>query len=482
MLVEDIRQINNINDLSKVLKRVLNIDIISDDAYYLLNDKIMLKNFLFNLLSEQKKNILKNNNDKINIKTLFKNQIIKKEKLYRIYKSYPNINRNLGTFPSIFLEKTENKGACAKKIFDIMSKYSMRLNYEIPGRFVTEEILLSAISNFERELSDVTNQKIQILFVGNGCNGNAFKISVITDKEQEDFLYKIFYPRRQDKNMAMEFRHGSDLEVIYSYFGNKNERKNKFAKFYAGRFSTQYDKDAFLLTEFVKMREDYSEPNNLYLDYIISSDTKVANKINGKIVDFGALKIIAPELVDKNLRKLVRIVLMRINKSFDKDIIKYNWKMSLPNCNSLKKYVNNSDFDEYLKALKIIKKYIPQMPEEFLKKLKDIKKWDNDYCINIAQCINDDIITADINKLKKNIQKLCLKIKSSMDGDEFMFGYIILDLYNNRNAVYRLDKDNNIINIRLEKLSDGKYITLLELDKEQIALYKNPDMASVLCS
>ena len=481
MIVNEIKKINNIKDIQKIIDSVLNIEIISNDAENFLNDKIFLKNFLYELLVEQKSEICVSKKSPINIKKLFRKQICKRKTLYNIYKKYPNLNRNLGSMPKIFLEQAANKENCSKNLFEILSKYSLRLNYSFSDDIIPVEELNIILQNFSEELSELVKYPINVSFVGNGANGNGFKISVLNSKEQKDFFYKVFYPRTI-KSYDSGYRHGADLEPIYAYFISCNDRKNHFVKFYAGRFASQYEKDAFILTEYVEREPDFKQSYIQNIDFISSEDKRLGNILNGKIVDFGAIKIDIPALLNKQLRKIVRVVTSRINFYFDANTINYHWKIGKANCKILKKYIRNVDWDLYIQALNIISRQIPVLPKLFIQNLKNILDWDDEYYIDMTKKMSSkDIITNDIKLLKRNIKLFNLKIKSAMESSEDLFGYVILDLLNNRQAVYFLNNNNEITRLRIEKCVNNSFETLLELYGEDIKTYKNSDISALLC-
>ena len=482
MIINDIKQINNIKDIHKIINKVSDIEIISDNAEYFLNDKILLKNFLYILLAQQKNKIESYRTPKINIKKLFKKKLYKKNNLYKIYKKYPSLNRNLGSIPSIFLENVKDKGICSKQLFKVFSDYSLKLNYSFSDNIISIDELNKIIKNFANEISIITKSSINVSFIGNGSNGNGFKISVSNLCGTKNFFYKVFYPRKRNK-FDIGYRHGSDLEPIFAYFTNCNDRKKHFVKFYAGCFSSQYEKDAFIITEFVDKNTETKKSNVLNIDFIISEDKRFDNTINGKIVDFGAIKVAIPKLLNKHLKKIVRIITSRIILKFDKTKINYNWKMSKANCNILKNYVKNVDKNIYLEALNIINKQIPTLPKSFIRDLKNINNWEEEHFIDITKAINaHNIITDNFKLLKRNIKTFDIKIKSTMEGDDNLFGYIILDLYNMRQAVYFFDKYNNITRLRIEQKKNNTFETLLELYGEEIKNYMNSNISNIFCS
>ena len=482
MIVNEIKKINNIKDIQKIIDSVLNIEVISDNAEYLLNDKILLKNFLYELLVKQKSKICVSKKSEINIKKLFKKQICKRKNLYNIYKKYPNLNRNLGSMPKIFLEQAEDKEHCSKKLFEILSKYSLRLNYSFSEEIIPVEELNIIMQNLADELAELVKYTVNVSFVGNGANGNGFKISVLNSKEQKDFFYKVFYLRTVP-SYDSGYRHGSDLEPIYAYYISCNDRKNHFVKFYAGRFADKYEKDAFLLTEYVERESEFKQSYIQNIDFISSEDKRFGNIVNGKIVDFGAIKIDIPVLLNKQLRKIVRVITSRINFYFDENTINYHWKISKANCKMLKSYMQNVDWDLYIQAVNLIFKQIPVLPKQFIQNLKNIRSWDDEHYVDMTKKMDSkDIITHDIKLLKKNIKLFNLKIKSVMESSEDLFGYVILDLLNNRQAVYFLNQDNKITRLRIEKCVNNSFETLLELYGDDIKTYKNSDISALLCS
>ena len=147
--------------------------------------------------------------------------------------------------------------------------------------------------------------------------------------------------------------------------------------------------------------------------------------------------------------------------------------------NIIKQY----DDEQYKKALKVIRKYVQVLPKFFIDKVAKLKKRKRACEISITKTIETkDLITRDLRKLLRNVRDLNLKIKSSMDAKGLIFGYIILDLFKNRQAVYILGKDNEITRVRLEKLVGDKFVTFIELFGDDIDKYENPDITKLICS
>ena len=478
MLKEEINNVDNLKDLFLVAKKVNNIEILSNDNKYFLNEKILLKNFLYILIANQKNKIIKNQNNKIRISALLKNKLLSRKTLFSLFIRYPSINRDIGEIPYIFLKGVKNKQEVSKKIFDLLAKYSHILNYdylESKSRYFCVDIRTNELS---QELSKIINKKTEIVFSGNGCNGNGFLIKIFDNDIEYKYFYKVFYPR------IFIPKNGSDVETMYAYFANKNGRKNQFAKFYMGRIASPFEKDAFMLTEYLERNPEYKNTGSqLFIDYILSLDNKLNNAINGKTVDFGGLVENIPSLRSKKMRKLVRIILMSISHTVDKNNIKYTWSISRNNIEVIKNCADKYGKTIYRQALKIIKKNIIIMPQTLIAQLNNIQKNKENSIFVYKYLQTEDIITRNILTLKRNIKTLNIRIKSSMDGSENMFGYIILDLFNNRFAMYMLDKNNNITKIRLEKMIDNnQFKTLLELNGEQIDIYQNDNISELLCS
>ena len=149
----------------------------------------------------------------------------------------------------------------------------------------------------------------------------------------------------------------------------------------------------------------------------------------------------------------------------------------------LKSYIQKYNKTIYYCAISIIQKYIPTLPDKLIKELKNIYNTSSNKTITISKSLQaSDIITTNIKLLKRNIKYLNLKIVTSLNGSTNMLGYIILDLFKNRQAVYILGKNNEIQKIRIEKLENGKFKTLLELKCHEIESFKNLDLTKILCS
>ncbi len=477
MSVSEINKIKNLKELKKIMDKVININIITLSVGAGKNNAlILLKNYLYNLVKKQKEYLRPDSVPKINLKRIFNKKYTSTKRLSRIYEKNLYINRNIGIVPRIFLENTENKKERVNKLYDLFAKYSLILNYDYSHDLSVSFVKIPFYTKeFADELTILINKKVEISFIGNGYFGNGYKITVFEENKKYDFFYKTFFP------YSNVVKHGADLEVIYAYFANRHSRKNQFVRFFMGRLATPYEKDVFLLTEFVQNNEKINTQNTrLTLDYLYSQDKRIDNTINGKIIDFGAVREWEPELNNNELRKIVRLIVMRLSKTIDKNNVLYNWKMSKKNCSTLKQYINKVNFDLYKQALNIIKRNFNSLPDEVFNDLINIKEWDNIHQINETRYLQTkDIVNLNLNTIKRNAQILNLVIKTSVDGINNMFGYMILDLFKNRQVIIFLDNENNITKMRFEKLIEGEYVSVLELSKEEIPQYKNNNIISI---
>lgn len=482
MLVSEIKKIDNLEELLLICKNINGIDVLSENADFFMNDKILLKNSLYSLISAQKQKICKNNCKKINLKKVLKNKLLTRSELFSILIENPNTNRNIGNLPKIFLESIENKKECSNAVFDLFARYSQILNYDYIHNDIGNVEIPIYTKEFEVELKKLIKKSVRIEFVGSGCNGNGFKITVIGKNDiKYNYFYKNFYQIAIIRKDKREFRHGGDLEAMFAYYANKNGRKKQFVKFYMGRIASPFEKDAFLLTDYLEVKPDFvMQKQPLFLDYIYSEDKRIDNTINGKTVDFGGLVENIPELRDKNLRRTVRIILQCISRIADENNIRYIWEIKNNNLSILKDYAKKCDKNIYKKSVCIIKKYIPTLPKEIIHYLNNVKVNSKNITI-IKQLETSDIITKHTKTLKNNIKYLQLRIIASNNASKDMFGYIILDLFQGRQAVYILDKDNNITRIRIERKIDNKIKTILELQDSQIETYTNSNITELLC-
>ena len=315
-------------------------------------------------------------------------------------------------------------------------------------------------------------------YSGHGCNGNGFKISF----NNKNYFYKVFYLHNKPDKISIE-KHGSNAEIPFAYFAEKKGRKGQFAKFHFGRLSSRYEKDCFMVTEFLEKQERKS-PKKLYIDYInINPDEyrRFDNKINGKIVDFGGLiESNIQDLKDPAIRRLVRVIFKHINYQYNPNIFETKWEINEANLLSLKRYViTKADYNLYTKSIDIIEQTIHNIPKAIITTLKSIKN--NAKPIKVIETLlPSHIIVQNLDILLKNIEHYELKIKTGQKAQNNILGYLIIDLNNNKHVVIRFDVNNIIHEIRFEKIESRKVDVIQKFTGSDLGKCKLKNFSGIL--
>ena len=480
MIEQFLISIDNKEKLYKAFDEVNEIDIIDDETDCISNKKILCKNFLLNILGAKKKEFKLTNTEKLNLKQLLAKHIITGEKIIEILEKFPNTNRNIGNVPKVFFRRITKKkhNACALKLYDIFAKYALILNYDYTCDKEDYDYIECKDQELAKELTKLLRQKVCVKYTGHGCNGNGFKISL----NNQNYFYKVFYLHNKPDKISIE-KHGSNAEIPFAYFANKKGRKGQFAKFYFGRISSKYEKDCFMITEFLE-KQDKKPQDRLHIDYItINPDEyrRSDNKINGKIVDFGGLIETDTEyLRNPAIRKLIRIILKHLNYQFDSNIFQAKWEINKANLDSLKTYIiSKADYKLYLRAVEIIKTSIHNIPEEILETLINLKNASKPIKI-IDTLLPEHIVTPRLETLIKNLYHFNMKIKTRQNAQTGILGYLIIDLNNNKHAIVRFDTENKIQEIRFEQIVAGKINILLKLTRPEIEACGLEDFSGIL--
>lgn len=474
---------NSLNDLItskqfyEAVEAVNKIDIIDQETDCISNKKILCKNFLYNILYTKKQELV-SGNSKVKLKKLLTSQMYTGNKLIDLLEKFPGTNRNVGKIPKDFFKKVPFKRhkECAIKLYEILAKYSLILNYDYSCDIDDDDYITCRDKELGKELTKLLKQKVNVLYVNHGCNGNGFKLTV----NNKNYFYKVFYPHNKPDKISIE-THGSDAEIPFALFANKYGRYGQFVKFYFGRVASKYEKDCFMITEFLEKKEVQNNTEKLHVDYITINNDELRrsdNTINGKIVDFGGLvESCNPDLKNPKMRRLIRVICKHINYKFNYDIFAAKWEINQQNFDSLKKYVmNNYDEEYYLKAVNIIKENIKNIPPLLIKTLVELN-----HPVKIEEKLSkDDIITTSLERLLTGIEHYNIQIKTSQKPSAAAMGYMIIGLNNKKHGVFRFDINNKIQEIRFEKLADGKIELILKLSSSEIENCNIPDLSNIL--
>lgn len=459
-LFNNIEELNNSEDLAAYAEKIINIE-----TEYLPNNKkefsnllIYIKNSLCKALIKKEKE-LSNNNSKLHLTKLFSKNLYNGLKIDEL--PLTGHQRTIGSIPKVFLKKNKDKKATALSIYSLFAEYTLNLNYNFKSKDETfkgeEKFLKSYIRQFEKDLTKIVKQKVKLEFIGSGAFGNAFKLSIGNSL----FCYKVFFiHHRKDKNIT--YSHGTLAETEMALYANKNSRRGHFAKFYFGKVGYKYNVDSFIVTEYVDSNKK-NESNRYYIDHITSMDANPRNRISDKIVDFGAIKIGIPELEDKKIRKLVRIICNSIYHKFDSTQILYQWNLNKNDLMQLHNYLAKVDKDLYQEALNIIYKYSVGMPLEmrnFYKELKEKKPKES--LVYKFALQTKHLFTTNVIELKSNANIFnIIKVETPPVTAFNSSGHFIIELYNDYQAVCFYKE--TVEKIRIEKQEGNNFRTILEL-------------------
>lgn len=222
----------------------------------------------------------------------------------KMLRQCPSLKRDVGDIPFFWFRKItqENLRVKKQKIFDLFANFALKI-YS-PQNMPLEKFSRD-IEIFRKSLSEILQEKINIEFLGEGAIGKAFKLSI----GEKNCTLKLFH--QQDKSLqSYTSGHGKGAEILVASYAKANEKVNKFAKFFFGRFARENDNDGFFITDFVteNSARKISSKNIIWerlKSFLYSYDAyRKDNMIGNTVVDYGNLKI-HPLLKNKTTRWLV---------------------------------------------------------------------------------------------------------------------------------------------------------------------------------
>lgn len=464
-IILEIQSIKDYDTLCSYAKKITDIDVIVDDCDITSNQIMLVKNFLCKVLMLQEKRLAPLLKYRPALNKILSKHLYNAEKLQKLIAKKANLDRNIGSIPEIFLDKVENLPEKVQQIYDFFADFSIKLNYDYDE--CEEEELETGLKNFEKGLSKIIKKDVKLEYVGCGFNGNGFKLCI----ENQNFFYKVFYLYNSN-DMFRYLNHGGLAEPQMALFANKNAPKSKFAKFYFGRVAEGFRVDSFLVNEFLDKTPKRNAVPSLELDYINISQTelhKYDNTRDGKIVDFGGLRINIPEMNDKIVRRIVRIVLKSIALKNDKTNLRRLWKISELDSLIIKNLYGEYGRKNYNKAIDVIEKYFVGFPEKLVLFLRDVENISN---IELEEIIKvQDIFVPQLETLVHKLEYYGLRIKTNSAPIKELnsLGNMIIDLNNDNQAICFYDSSNQIKRLRLEHLGQNNVVTKIDLLEEEFA-------------
>lgn len=243
--------------------------------------------------------------------------------------------RYVGCLPDRWREKFDdaNIKEGTLQIQKILSDFAKTCSSgrETPMEFLSPEARELAQA-FQRYLGECT-----VTPVRKGTFGKVFRIQ----GGGEDLALKIYH------NNPIEYllsTHGQTVEVANAIHLNHVLKPNQCSRFYCAKMELPKNEGAFMLTEFVKESNTPQplDPWTLWdYGYFHFSDTKDANFINGKVVDYGGISY---NFDSYNEMKYAKKLYPLIQGCQAKEILKLR-----------EKYTGDKDFDKLIsKARKLM--------------------------------------------------------------------------------------------------------------------------------
>ncbi len=437
--IREIQAAKSSIQLNKIKHKAANIDI-SNSSGELSNKRILLKNLFFSCIKNQEKNMYVKTNKVFSLNNVLRKKLYSGISINKLQNKFDIQNKFIGSIPGEFFTNIQynKKKEAAYKLFNIFLKYTYSLNYDFESEDVENEfwtnILNIRLKEFERELSNITAQTVNIEYLEHGTFGNVYKIT-INDKY---YAYKVFFPYKKFSESYLKKTQGLYFEPQAAYYAGKSTDKNLFVNFFAGKISSYDDPYSYIITEFITPEETSKKYSPFHYLSINKIELKKENIINGRIIDFGGLYVKEKNLKDKDFAKLVRIIWQNLNYNIKSEQI--SWKLTQNSIEQIRKYSLNKN---YLKAINLIKHKVKYMPYKLLKALKEIN---NAKSITIIEQFNLDSYKTK-QELIKNLQKFKITVINEYYSDINTQGYLFIKhnglfkriYFNNKNIIEKIE-------------------------------------------
>lgn len=295
-----------------------------------------------------------------NLTHAFETNMTDYQSLSQILSRFPNTDRRVGHLPKEWINdvpKSEQKDFVAN-IYQAFSNFA-----SIPK----DE---RNVNNLATTLKSIFNKNVDVEQLGYGNFGTGYKISIEGSKP---FVLKAFDEIKKE-NKYMKNIHGHTIEPQNALYSKG--KGNDFADFYFGKVNDVYDKDGFMVNEFLPPKESKSQQRDLTIRRFDSSDVDRASGHNlryGKIIDYGAMEITDKRLMDNgSVAKLTRIISSNMIASKNSNVYGFNDTRLTIVKDAINKNGNPKDI---LDAISIIEKYTTkEIDKNSLDELKALKK------------------------------------------------------------------------------------------------------------
>lgn len=193
--------------------------------------------------------------------------------LTELFYRYPATSRKVGEMPAGWLDNipNENHENAIDEIYSAIIEFQTEREIEL----------------FTTKMTKILGKKVEVEELSSGTFGTGYKIST---EGSRDMCLKVF--NKKDSSTEKEDSlHGRHIEVQTALF--TNQHSNDFVKMYFGKVAPLGMDDGFMVTEFLSEDITPTENPNIDDDYIVTTRdfNQDHNFINGKIIDFGSIKV-----------------------------------------------------------------------------------------------------------------------------------------------------------------------------------------------
>ena len=225
----------------------------------------------------------------VNLTRLFREKFGSKSFFLELMRKCPDINRNIGSLPVQWIRDiSKYKALIQLRTREIQEAFADFAFFETFSRRDIAH-LEKAMKILSSKLTAILGKNVSVEYFGSGWIGNVYKITCGQDK----FALKTFNPPSVGYN---DYFHGQIVEPIIALYASKRSTKGAFSKFFMGRAGGGYDKDAYMLTQFIddsnarksRIKNDMLKRRS---DIVIHVDDRESNKINDTVVDYGCVTL-----------------------------------------------------------------------------------------------------------------------------------------------------------------------------------------------
>lgn len=210
-----------------------------------------------------------------NFENYLSQNLVDAKDLTKLLIRFPLTKREIGDIPSDWLNNLSEFN-----LNDIKDEISNAiLSF---GKTKSEE-------DFCKSMAKILNKNVAITRLPAGAFGKCYRLKI---DDAQDTCLKLF------KTSGSNVLHGASCEPQVALFANNNS--NDFVKMFFARTAPIGEKDAYIVTQYLDKTIKPIETKKTFGVKVYCEDALGANIINGKIIDFGAVKVID---TNKNSKK-----------------------------------------------------------------------------------------------------------------------------------------------------------------------------------